>query len=352
MRYKITMQSLTSLLQLIDHDHRAQIEALVSDMESWPDMILMVHQFDKQYTYASRQGKRVLGHQATTWNVDFLSAITHEDDIFSVNEKMYGYVIEASKPFYDKEGPHIMKILGRLRHASGHYVPIEFSGVVLRYDSAGAFQLGLGVYQDVSSRTVNETLKRKSEKFTRTIEDHLLRIKSLYTQMHPHTGNDAGEWPVLNNPGVSKIHIVGPEQLAIKVKHSIELQNILAEHAPGNLSLTNIADIGVDNLAFANQVVQCIERRLGDPEFTTERFARELNMSRGNLYKKVTRTFNMPPNDLIKRMRLDKAALLLRVTDKSITHIAFDVGFTDSSYFSKCFCAMHGITPLEYRKLK
>lgn len=344
------MQSLTTLLQLIDHDHRAEIEALVSDLESWPDMVLMVHLFDKQCTYTSHQGKRVLGHQATTWDVDFLSSITHEDDIFSVNEKMYGYMLEASKPFYDKNGPHIMKILGRLRHASGQYIPIEFSGVVLRYGSSGAFQLGLGVYQDVSSRAANESLKRKSEKFTRTIEDHLLHIKNLYSQMHPHTG--ASDRPELNSPGVSKIHIVGPEQLAIKVKHSIEIQNILAEHAPGNLSLTNIAEMGADDLAFATQVVQCIERQLGDPEFTTERFASMLNMSRGNLYKKVTRTFNMPPNDLIKRMRLDKAALLLRTTDKSVTNIAFDVGFTDSSYFSKCFCAMHGITPLEFRKLK
>jgi AraC-like DNA-binding protein len=344
------MQSITSLLHLIDHEHRHEIEQLIMELESWSDIILMVHRFDEQCTYTSAQACKLLGYTTTTWNVEFLSAITHPDDIFSINEKMYGYLIEAGKPFYDKEGPHILKIFGRLQNASGRYAPVEFSGVILQYNNAGSFHLGLGAYQDISSRLTDDTLKHKSEKSTRLLEEQLLRIKNLYARMHPLQGKDNSSWQTANNDGVSKIHIVGPEQLAIKMKHNIEIQKILARHTPGTQALNNVGDIGIEDLTFASQAIQCVELQLANPTFSTEKFASTLNISRGYLYKKIMRTFNVSPTELIKRMRLDKAALLLQATDKSITEIAFDVGFTDSSYFSKCFCAQHGFTPLEFRK--
>lgn len=302
-------------------------------------MIAMVHRFDQQCTYTSKQTKIILGHTANIWSVEFLSSITHADDIFSVNEKMYGYLIEAGKPFYDKEAPHLLKIFGRLQHVAGQYLPVEFTGVILRYDQAGAFFLGLGAYQDISPRTADESLRQQSEKLTRAIEDHLRQVKRLYMRMHPHADQEENPAPVTRNGGVSKIHIVGPEQLAIKVRHSIEMQKLLATHTPG-----------VEDATFTTQVLQYINQQLGDPGFSTVKFADALNMSRGNLYKKVMRAFNVPPTDLIRRMRLDKAALLLQTTDKPVTEIAFDVGFADSSYFSKCFCAQHGVAPLEFRK--
>jgi AraC-like DNA-binding protein len=344
------MQSITPLLQLIEHEHRPEIEQLVAELESWPDLITMMHRFDEQCTYTSDQTCKLLGYTATTWNVEFLSAITHPDDIFSINEKMYGYLIEAGKPFYDKEGPNVLKIFGRLQHANGRYVPVEFSGVILQYNSAGSFHLGLGVYQDISARMADDALKQKSEKLTRTLEERLQLIKSLYVRMYPYQGKGHSSWQAATNGGVSKIHIVDTEQLAIKVKHNMEIQKILARHAPGSQVLSNAGDIGIEDLPFVTQVIQCIEQQLADPAFSTEKFAGALNMSRGYLYKKIMRTFSVSPTDLIKRMRLDKGALLLQATDKSITDIAFDVGFTDSSYFSKCFAAQHGVTPLEFRK--
>jgi AraC-like DNA-binding protein len=342
------MQSLTPLLQLIDHSNSASIENLVHNMELWPDMIVMVHNFNTQFTDASKQVKNVLGYDITCWDNDFLSAVTHPDDIFGINEKMSGYLMEVNNPSYDKAWPHVIKLSGRMRCVTGAYKMVEFSGVILQYNSKGGFQLGLGVYQDVSARkSERESLKKASIQLTRKIEDHLTEIKRLYAEMFPYEQSDHVQ---INTTGVPRIHIVNLEQLAAKVKYEIEIHKILSKQTPGSQLLAGIGKFSLDDLPFTTKALQCIEQQLGDPEFTIDKFAHEMNMSRGHLYRKILHAFNVSPAELIKRMRLERAAFLLQTSHESITSVAFSVGFTDSSYFSKCFRSIYGTTPLEFRK--
>ena len=57
--------------------------------------------------------------------------------------------------------------------------------------------------------------------------------------------------------------------------------------------------------------------------------------------------------DLVKEVRLAKAAKSIETTDDSITEIAYSVGFRDSGYFGKCFRKKYGgMTPKEYRNDK
>lgn len=51
------------------------------------------------------------------------------------------------------------------------------------------------------------------------------------------------------------------------------------------------------------------------------------------------------PVDLLKKARLERARLLVEKTDKSISEIAYEVGFTASSYFNKCFKDEFGVNP-------
>ena len=53
--------------------------------------------------------------------------------------------------------------------------------------------------------------------------------------------------------------------------------------------------------------------------------------------------------DLVREIRLTKAAGLIETTDSSITEIAYSVGFRDAGYFGKCFRKKYGKTPKEYR---
>lgn len=342
------MQSLTSRLQLIEHPSKVRLENLIRDLELWPYVIVMVHDFNTQCTYVGKRQKEILGYARVCWDNEFISFITHPDDIFRINEKMSGYLMEVNNPLYDKEGPHVMKLLGRMRCVTGQYKTLEFSGVILQYSDQGNFQLGLGVYQDVSSRkNGNESIKKESIQLTRKIEDHLIEIKRLYFEIFPHTQSDRVH---INTAGVPRISIVNMEQLAAKVKYEIEIHKILFKQAAGSQSRADMGKINLGDLPLATKAVQCIEQHLANPGFTIEGFADKMNMSRGHLYRKILNIFNVPPADLLKRMRMDKAAFLLQTSNEPITRVAFAVGFSDSSYFSKCFRSHYGATPFEFRK--
>lgn len=60
---------------------------------------------------------------------------------------------------------------------------------------------------------------------------------------------------------------------------------------------------------------------------------------------------NMSPIEYVKNLRIEQGAKLLTLSDMSVTDIAYEVGFTDSSYFSKAFSKKIGITPLKYRSI-
>lgn len=59
--------------------------------------------------------------------------------------------------------------------------------------------------------------------------------------------------------------------------------------------------------------------------------------------------YNMTPMDYLRKYRIEKGAKLLEISDMSVTEIAYEVGFSDSSYFTKTFGQQIGCSPQEYR---
>ena len=84
---------------------------------------------------------------------------------------------------------------------------------------------------------------------------------------------------------------------------------------------------------------------MGDSDFTVERLGEEVGLSRVQLYRKVKALTGQTPVDLLKKARLERARLLVKKTDKSISEIAYEVGFTAPSYFNKCFKDEFGVSP-------
>ncbi|GAB1416884.1 hypothetical protein MASR2M117_22900 [Paludibacter sp.] len=68
------------------------------------------------------------------------------------------------------------------------------------------------------------------------------------------------------------------------------------------------------------------------------------------MYRKIKAITGNTVVELIRSIRLRKAAEMLRETDFSISEILYDNGFTTPSYFSKRFFDMYGMTPKEYRE--
>ena len=70
-----------------------------------------------------------------------------------------------------------------------------------------------------------------------------------------------------------------------------------------------------------------------------------MGISRAQLYRKIKTMTGISPNDIIREARLKRADRLLETTDKSISEIAYEVGFSSPSYFTKCYREFFGRTP-------
>jgi len=66
------------------------------------------------------------------------------------------------------------------------------------------------------------------------------------------------------------------------------------------------------------------------------------------MHRKIKAITGFPPSELIRNIRLRRAAHLLKNQTDSIAQISFSVGFEDHSYFSKSFKKQFGVTPSEY----
>ena len=58
----------------------------------------------------------------------------------------------------------------------------------------------------------------------------------------------------------------------------------------------------------------------------------------------------MPPSDFLRRLRMQRAEELIARSKMNFSQIAFNVGFSDPKYFTKCFKKETGMTPSEYRQ--
>lgn len=100
---------------------------------------------------------------------------------------------------------------------------------------------------------------------------------------------------------------------------------------------------------FITRFREAVEARLEDSELSVEDLAAEMNLSRVQLYRKVKSLTGSTPVELLRTARLKRAYQLLLTTDKSVSEVAYQVGFTAPSYFTKCFKDEYGKLPGELR---
>jgi len=88
---------------------------------------------------------------------------------------------------------------------------------------------------------------------------------------------------------------------------------------------------------FVVMVEEVLEKSLADSSFGAEQFAAELSLSKGQLYRKLKATLGNTPTNLLKNYRLEKANVLLKTTNSSISEIAYQCGFSTPEYFSTVY---------------
>lgn len=100
--------------------------------------------------------------------------------------------------------------------------------------------------------------------------------------------------------------------------------------------------------AFVQSLFSTLEENWQDTNFDVTEFCQALAVSKSRLYRATTALWSLPPNQLLKEFRLDKARELLKRQSGNIAQTTFDSGFTSPSYFTKCFKKKFGLLPATY----
>lgn len=108
---------------------------------------------------------------------------------------------------------------------------------------------------------------------------------------------------------------------------------------------TNIDRKLPQNESFLENVLQSIDNHLSSESFGVDMLCRELAVSERQLQRKLKAVTNKSPNQLISSVRLHRAKELILAQGNQISEIAYLTGFSNPSYFSKCFKKEFGINP-------
>jgi AraC-like DNA-binding protein len=141
-------------------------------------------------------------------------------------------------------------------------------------------------------------------------------------------GYIAGENQILISSSLGKVY----NELKLKTNLKNNLIKILSSH---NENLLNL-------------LFNIFEQKWNEEEFNIDSLVKRLGMSKAQLYRKIISLTGYSPNVFIREYRLKKALKLLESMKGNISEIAFESGFSNPSYFAKCFQKKFGILPSEY----
>jgi len=126
--------------------------------------------------------------------------------------------------------------------------------------------------------------------------------------------------------------------LSVRIKNLVDLRRQLQEKIQRQMMLQP-AEISISSIdkEFINELMELIVKNLSDPEFNVDQLGKKLYMSRASLYRKIQALTGESPIQFIRSYRLKRATQLLKANFGNITEVAFEVGFSSTAYFTKCF---------------
>lgn len=100
------------------------------------------------------------------------------------------------------------------------------------------------------------------------------------------------------------------------------------------------------------ETISFINKHISDPEINIDKMCKDMGVSHSSLYRKVKNQTGLTLNELIRHVKMKKAAQLIKSKKMSISEIMDETGFTNHSYFAKCFKNEFGVSPREYIEKK
>ncbi len=99
---------------------------------------------------------------------------------------------------------------------------------------------------------------------------------------------------------------------------------------------------------FLKKLMEVVELNIADVNFGIKELTQAMGMSHSVIFRKIKSLAGLNVVELIRSIRLKKAALILKKNKLPIAEVSYMVGFSDPKYFSKCFIKEFGFTPTEY----
>lgn len=183
------------------------------------------------------------------------------------------------------------------------------------------------------------TEQLKTNTATSHIPVIMLTAKNL--EEHRAEGYEHGADSYITKPFHSKVLLARIENL---LRQRQLLKNLYqgTKEAEKEISEAHLED---RDKQFLKQLQAIIQKNISDSEFGVEDMGQQIGLSRVQLYRKVKAMTGSSVVDLLRKARLAKARRLLETRSMSVSEVAYEVGFSAPSYFTKCFKDEYGMLP-------
>ena len=183
------------------------------------------------------------------------------------------------------------------------------------------------------------TEQLKTNTATSHIPVIMLTAKNL--EEHRAEGYEHGADSYITKPFNSKVLLARIENL-LRQRQLLKHLYQGSQEAEKEISESHLED---RDKQFLKQLQTIIQQNLSDSEFGVEDMGQQIGLSRVQLYRKVKAMTGSSVVDLLRKARLAKARRLLETRSMSVSEVAYEVGFSAPSYFTKCFKEEYGMLP-------
>lgn len=179
---------------------------------------------------------------------------------------------------------------------------------------------------------------------THTATSHIpvIMLTAKNLEEHRAKGYEQGVDSYITKPFHSKVLLARVENLLQQRTH---LRQLFAKETVDGKETDEIDKLDNRDKAFVKQLHEVIKKNLGNSDFGVEDVGAEIGLSRVQLYRKVKAITGSSVVDLLRKARLAKARRLLEANSMNISEVAYEVGFSSPSYFTKCFKDEYGMLP-------
>ncbi|MFT2009312.1 substrate-binding domain-containing protein [Pontibacter sp. 13R65] len=168
------------------------------------------------------------------------------------------------------------------------------------------------------------------------------------------TAKDTVEYKIEGIQSGADLYVTKPFSylyLLERIKGLLKNRALLKEHYSSEISVETKTVSPPKQLdkKFMNEVMAVVEKNLSNPELNANSIAASLGMSKVQVYRKMKALLGFTVNDYVNNMRLKKARHLLLHTDRNISEIAYEVGFSSPAYFSTAFRNHFDMSPSDFK---